>query len=96
MTKTVKVSAKILSLCFVKAEKACDLTRDETQALMNWWDCQDESLWGDMSLQEILNVYRATAEYDTIEGWAQEDWQAAYKAWNSAVIDPDNKLVDRH
>jgi hypothetical protein len=48
-----------------------------------------------MSLQEILNVYRATAEYDTFEGWAEEDWRAAYAAWNRAVIKPGNKMQPR-
>lgn len=95
MAKTVKVSDKIIALCGVKSEKAENLTREEVQSLMNWCDHQTEDLWEDMSLQEILNVYRATAEYDTFEGWAEEDWKAAHAAWNKAVIDPGNKMLPR-
>lgn len=91
--KSVQVSAKALSLCAVKAEFAHQLGRDETAALMAWCDCQAEDLWMDMSLQEILNVYRASAEYDTWSGWASTDRTAAHKAWNAAVIDPGNRMV---
>lgn len=94
--KTVKaVPASILALCAVKAERAADLTREEVSALMGWCDCQTEDLWSEMSLQEILNVYRATAEYDTFEGWAEEDWRLAYAAWNRAVIKTGNKMQPR-
>lgn len=95
MMKTVKVEPRFLALCNVKAERAADLTRDEVGSLMSWCDCQREDLWDSMSLQEILNVYRATAEYDTFEGWAEEDWPAAYKAWNAAVIDKGNRMEPR-
>jgi hypothetical protein len=30
-----------------------------------------------------------------LEGWAEEDWRAAYAAWNRAVIDPGNKMRPR-
>lgn len=93
--KTIKVVAKVLSLCAVKVEHAADLSREEIQALMYWCDHQSEILWDGMSLQEILNVYRVSAEYVSWEDWAQEDWKKAYKAWNSAVIDPGNKMMPR-
>ena len=48
-----------------------------------------------MSLQEILNVYRATAEWVNFETWAAEDWEAAYAAWNAAVIDEGNQMMPR-
>lgn len=95
MIKTVKVDPKFLALCGVKAPVASQMTREETAILMNWCDSQREDLWDGMSLQEILNVYRATAEWDNFEGWAEEDWNSAYKAWNSAVIDPGNKMQAR-
>lgn len=94
--KTIEVDANVLELCNVKAKFASELTREETVNLMSWCDWQDESLWEDMNLQEILNVYRVSDEYDTWEGWANEDWKTAYKAWNSAVIDPGNKMKDRY
>jgi hypothetical protein len=95
MSKTVKVDPKHLALCAVKADRAENLTREEAQILMNWCDHQSEDLWDGLSLQEILNVYRASAEMVDWEGWASEDWRAAYKAWNSAVIDPGNKMRPR-
>lgn len=95
-TKTIKVDDKVLSYCFVKTERASELTREETQALMHWCDAQAEDLWSGMSLQEILNVYRATAEYDTFEGWAEDDRKAAHAAWNRAVIKPGNRMAPRH
>lgn len=75
--------------------RAENLTRDETATLMAWCDLQTESLWDKMSLQEILNVYRATSEWTTFEAWAEEDWRAAYAAWNRAVIDTGNKMRPR-
>jgi hypothetical protein len=93
--RTVAVPPSVLALCAVKTERAEDLTREDISALTNWCDCQTEGLWAEMSLQEILNVYRATAEYDTFEGWAEEDWQAAHAAWNAAVIKPGNRMVPR-
>lgn len=74
----------------IKAQK---LNREEVQALMNWCDCQTEDLWEGMTLQEILNVWHASSEWDLWEGWAEEDRQAAHKAWNKAVRDPLNKMV---
>lgn len=93
--KTVAADPRHIALCSVKAERAADLTREETRDLMSWCDYQTEDLWSNMSLQEILNVYRASAEYTTWEAWADEDWRAAYKAWNGAVIDPGNKMKPR-
>lgn len=77
----------------VKAVVATDLTIDEVGVLINWCSFQDSSLWEDMSLQEILNVYRATIEWDTFEDWADVDQEAAYAAWNAAVIEPGNRMT---
>lgn len=94
-TKIVVVEPKVIELCAVKAAFATDLTFEEIEALVNWCNCQQSDLWDGMSLQEILNVYRATAEWYTFEAWAEEDWEAAYAAWNAAVIDDGNKLMPR-
>ena len=91
----VEVSAKVIAHCAVKAAYATALTIEECEALLNWCNCQSSDLWEDMSLQEILNVYRATAEWDTFEAWAAEDWEAAYAAWNAAVIDEGNQMMPR-
>lgn len=91
----IEVPANVIKHCAVKAAYATDLNLEEIEALAYWCNCQSSDLWDDMSLQEILNVYRATAEWDTFEAWANEDWEAAYAAWNAAVIDDGNKLMPR-
>ena len=93
--KVVQVSDKVLKHCAVKAMYADQLKLEECEALVNWCNCQSSDLWEDMSLQEILNVYRATAEWDTFEAWASADWEAAYAAWNAAVIDEGNQMMPR-
>lgn len=92
MPKSIEVAPAIIALCSVKAKLASDLTRTETADLMAWCDYQTESLWDDMSLQEILNVYRVSAEWETWESWAQEDRKAAHKAWNRAIIGHGNRM----
>lgn len=90
--KTVEVSDKDLALCGIKSKLASDLNIEEVQALINWCNWQDSDLWVDMSLQEILNVYRASAKWVDWQYWAEEDREAAHKAWNEAVIDPGNQM----
>jgi hypothetical protein len=81
------------TLCAIAAERATDLTREETAILMGWCDLQTESLWDGMSLQSILNVYRASAEWVTWEGWREEEFDAAGLAWDAAVVEPGNRLL---
>lgn len=69
------------------------LTMPQMVQLATWCDCQHSALWDDMTVQEILNVYRISWEWDTWEGWAEDDRPAAHAAWNRAVIDPGNKMV---
>lgn len=88
--KTIPVTEDALALCAVKSTLASDLTREETASLMGWCDSQPESLWDALCLQEILNVYRASAKYDSFSGWLDEDRPAAIRAWNLAVISPAN------
>lgn len=92
-THTIEVSDKALALCSIKARAVAELTREETQDLMSWCDFQTEDLWEGMTMQEILNVYRVSAEYVTWEDWADEDRKAAHKAWNRSVFSADNKMV---
>lgn len=94
-TKAVQVKDTVLTHCAVKAALVNQLTIEECEALVNWCNCQQSDLWEDLSLQEILNVYRASAEWDTWEAWAKEDWEVAYAAWNEAVIDPGNHMMPR-
>lgn len=92
--KTVEPTAEGKRWCNLPA-LATEMTREEIVVLMGWCDWQEEDLWNDMSLQEILNVYRVSAEWENWESWAQEDWKAAYRAWNHAVINPGNKMRPR-
>jgi hypothetical protein len=71
--KMIEVSDKALEHCAVKAVHVMDMTMDEIEMLNNWCNCQSTDLWEGLTLQEILNVYRASAEWDTWEGWAEED-----------------------
>lgn len=89
MSKTVDVAPQVLTLCGIKARLADLMTREETQMLMRWCDCQTESLWDYMPLQSILNVYRVSAEWQTWEDWRFEDFDAAGRAWNRVVGQKD-------
>lgn len=93
--KGVQVLDKVLKHCAVKAMYADQLKFEEIEALVIWCNSQSSDLWEDMSLQEILNVYRVTAEWFNFETWAAEDWEAAYAAWNAAVIDEGNQMTPR-
>lgn len=94
--KTVQVSPARLAMCVIKAEHAEDMSRAETKALMSWCDNQAAVLWEFLSLQEILNVYHATAEWGTFDAWAAVDWKAAYAAWDKAIIAPRNNTATQH
>lgn len=91
----VEVPEKTLENCSIKVKFASELTLDDIRNLVFWCDCQNDILWDGMSLQEILNVYRVSAEWDTWECWSDADWEVACEAWNSAVIDPGNMLTPR-
>jgi hypothetical protein len=83
--KTIAVADKVLALCAVKAADAGDLTREEVKALDYWCDCQTEAIWDGLGLQEILNVYRVSAEWTGWEDWSEEEPAAAIRGWNRAV-----------
>jgi hypothetical protein len=91
---SVTVSIGTLALCEIKSRYAHQMTRDEMQALSNWCDWQDESLWDDMELQEILNVYRVSAKYVTWQGWVEESPRAAKRAWNQAIYNNHNLMSE--
>ena len=91
MTTSVAVRPDVLKHCYVKARLADKLSYHEIVGLMNWCDHQEESLWDGISLQEILNVYRVSAEWDNFEVWAMERGNEARRAWNS-VVRPKNRM----
>jgi hypothetical protein len=95
-SKIIEVPVHVLKIRGgINSAHVMDMSRDEMEALNVWCDWQRSSLWENMSLQEILNVYRVSAEWDTWEAW-EEDWEKgrdAVAAWNSAVIDPGNMMI---
>lgn len=82
---SVEVAPKVLELCGIKSRYAEDLDLEELRALVNWCNGQDESLWDGMTVQEILNVYRVSAEWVDWQAWAQERPLVARAAWNRVV-----------
>lgn len=89
--KTIDVTDREIALCAVKSRAAADLTRDEINELTYWCDCQTESLWDGLTLQEIINVYRVSAKWTTWEDWSEEEPEAALRGWNRAV-NAENKM----
>jgi hypothetical protein len=71
---------------------ASKLTREEIARIMNWCDHQAEDLWDGMTLQDILNVWHISRDWDTFEDWAMEEGDIARKAWNSVVQDHKQHL----
>ena len=76
----------------VRAASVMDMTLDEACQLRYWAQWQNSKLWENMSLQEILNVYRVSSHWATWENWYNEEPNMAKMAWNEAVIDPKNKM----
>lgn len=91
--KTISLTPEQVANLPVKAERVADMTLEDCRMLARWAYYQSSALWDDMNLQEILNVYRASWEWDTWEGWSEEDRPAAHAAWNRAVIDPGNRMI---
>ena len=69
----------------IKAKRAAQLSREEASQLMSWCDWQIEALWDDLNLQQILNVYHASAEYEDAQSWLEEEPEKAVKGFNKAV-----------
>lgn len=92
--KTVALTETQAAGLPVKAEVVADLTLEDCRMLARWADYQASALWDGLTLQEILNVYRASWEWDTWQGWAEEEPDAARDGWNSAVA-PINQMA-RH
>lgn len=88
----VNVAPEALIHCYVKSASASEMSRDEIVSLMSWCDHQSEDLWDGMSLQEILNVYRLSAEWENFEAWAEQEGDVARFAWNR-VTHPHNHLA---
>lgn len=69
----------------IQQSQAADLSRDDLAALVNWSNCQEPGLINDLTTQELLNVYRMSAEYDTVVDWLAEKGNFAVRAFNHVV-----------
>lgn len=76
---------------YVKEMRADRLTLDQIEHLVHWCGMQDGNLWEGMTLQEIVNVYRISAEYENFESFAEQEGDNARKKWN-AVVRTHNQL----
>lgn len=70
---------------------ADDLRFEEISILIEWTEPQDERLFTDLNLQEILNLYRVSVDHGDIDEWFEEDPEGALEGYNSAV-NPGNEL----
>lgn len=77
----------------IKAKKTGDMSLEDMAILVSWCECQDADLWEGMRAQDILNVYHVSHEWDTFDGWVEEEGNMARKAWNSVVKDKDHHLA---
>lgn len=69
------------------------LSFEGLEALQDWVAKQDEELIRDkLSVQEALDLYHASIEHDSFEGWLKEEPKLAVRAYNKCVKDKENKL----
>lgn len=73
-------------------KNAAKLSLEDVARLVNWCSWQSSDLWEGMTLQDILNVYHASRDWDTFEGWTEEEGDVARIAWNKAVKDTGHHL----
>lgn len=64
---------------------AGNLFFEEISLLIEWTEYQDSRLFDGLTLQELLNLYRISAEHGDIDAWFEEDPEAALIGYNSAV-----------
>lgn len=66
---------------------AAALTIEEARALTNWCDWHPASWTDGLSLAEVLALYHAAIEWDSLNGWLEERPAEAVAAYNAAVKD---------
>lgn len=81
----IPVRVAIKRHSFVKKSDASKLTLDEIEHIVHWCGFQDGNLWEGMTLQEILNVYRISGEFDSFECMAEQEGDGARRKWNNVV-----------
>jgi hypothetical protein len=63
----------------IKATKAGEMSDHDARCLLNWRDWTHEELVYGLNLQQLLDLYHASAEYVSLEGWLEEDRKAPAK-----------------
>ena len=71
---------------------ASELLYQEIAIIFEWAEEQDSDFFVDLSLQEVLNVYRVSADYEDFEEFLEMNSEKAVEAYNSAVAE-DNRIV---
>lgn len=65
----------------IKAKKADEMGADDARTLLYWRDNTHEAIVYGLTMQQLLDLYHASAAYVSLEGWLDEDRKApaAYK-----------------
>ena len=65
----------------ITAKKAGDMGADDARTLLYWRDDAHEAYVYGLTMQQLLDLYHASAAYVTLEGWLEEERKApaAYK-----------------
>ena len=61
----------------IKTTKAGDMGPDDARCLLYWRDNTHEALVYGLTLQQLLDLYHASGEYVSLEGWLDEAKGAA-------------------
>lgn len=73
----------------IKAEHTdpVNLNMQQLGLLVRWCSCQAPSLFDDLPLSEVLQIYHASIEWMTFEDWLEEEPLDAARAYNGIVSD---------
>ena len=57
---------------------------DELRDAASWCGFERESVWDSMTAEQILTVYRLSADWISLSGWAEEDPTSFREAFRGA------------
>lgn len=72
---------------------ASELLFQDIVLLLDWCSMQDDNMFIDLSLQELLNLYRISHNWEDFDMWFNEEPKAALNAYNAAV-DESNRMFE--
>lgn len=67
------------------ARKAENLTLEQLEQLVTWCGWHISAHFENLKLQSILDLYNASSNYDSIEGWLEEQGKRAERIYNRIV-----------